>query len=163
MPSIENLPMFLTVMWWIQTREGGGQALPYLNMVGNVCSIDPRFWHFLIPLGPFLCTAWSYWPPLSAEKNQFVSITFSCRDNLSQNWSYFSQKSVIWPFWNILYEFSRFSILLTVLRSFWPSFLQNLRSRWVHFFITCWTPLPKMWWSARDMFLYWLLWKKHTC
>ncbi len=47
--------------------EGGG-LLPYLEMVGNFRFIDPRFWHFPIPLGPFLCTARFYWLSLSAEK-----------------------------------------------------------------------------------------------
>ncbi len=92
---------------------------------GTSALLTPVFDIFRSHWVPFLCPTRSDWPPLSAEKNQFVYITFTSRNNLSQNWSYFSQISVIWPFWNILYQFYPwFSILLTpfftVLRSFWP-------------------------------------------
>ncbi len=63
-----------------QARGGGG--IPYLNMVGNFRSIGPCFLHFPIPLDPFLCPTRFYWPLLSAEKNRFVSIAFSSKDNL---------------------------------------------------------------------------------
>ncbi len=43
-------------------------------MEGNLRSIDPRFWHFPIPLGPLLCPTRSYWPPLSTEK---ISLSLS--------------------------------------------------------------------------------------
>ncbi len=32
-------------------------------------------------------------------------------------------------------------------KSFDPLFSQNLRSNWVQICITCWTPVPNMWWS----------------
>ncbi len=88
--------------------------------------------------------------PSFCRKNQFVPIRFSSRNNLS----YFSQKSVIWPFWNILCQFfldfrSHWPPFLQFLDLFDPLFLQNLRSRWVHFFIVGWAPpLRKNWWSA---------------
>ncbi len=68
------------LLLWVEGERG---ALPYLKMVGYFCSIDPRFWHFTITLGPFLWQTRYYWPSLSAEKNRFVSITFSFRDNLT--------------------------------------------------------------------------------
>ncbi len=46
----------------------------------------------------FLCPIQSHWLPLSAEKNWFVSITFSSRDNLTEIWSNFLSQFVIWPF-----------------------------------------------------------------
>ncbi len=36
-----------------QTKSWGRGALPYLKMLRNFRSINPRLWHFPIPLGPF--------------------------------------------------------------------------------------------------------------
>ncbi len=38
-----------------------------------------------------------------------------------------------------------FSLILDL---FDPSFSQNIRSNWIHFFSSCWTRLPKIWWST---------------
>ncbi len=59
----------------------GGGALPYLKMVWNFCPIDPRFWHFPIPLGIFLMPHSILLIPSFCRKNWVVSIAFSSRDN----------------------------------------------------------------------------------
>ncbi len=124
-------------------------------MVGNFHSIDPHFWHFTIPLGPFLCPTWSYWPPLSAKK-------------ISLFLSHFVPE-IIWPKVGLFFHknllFDTFEAIcntfLLDFRSCWPpfsllldifdsSFLQSLRSHWVHFFnwgLGSPPPQLKIWWS----------------
>ncbi len=62
---------------------GGWNALPYLMVIGNVPRIDPLFLTFSDPLVPFFMIKSILLTPFSAEKNQFVSITFSPTDNLT--------------------------------------------------------------------------------
>ncbi len=62
---------------------GGGGALPYLNMVGNFHSIDPRFLTFSDPIGSLFYAQLDLIDHLILQKNLFVSIIFSSRDNLS--------------------------------------------------------------------------------
>ncbi len=68
---------------WLKFYSGLGGALQYLEMVGNFYSIDPHVKHFPIPLGPFLSPDRSDCTFFSADKNQFVSVTFSSRDNMT--------------------------------------------------------------------------------
>ncbi len=64
----------------VKSLAPGGGVLPYLGMVGRFRGDDPVF-GISNPIGSlFYTSAQSDWPPLSAEKNQFVSITFSSRD-----------------------------------------------------------------------------------
>ncbi len=108
------------------------------------------FWSYWVP---FLCQSRSYWPPLSAEKT--LSLSHLVPEIIWAKIGPIFHKNLSFDHFetfSILYQFSPwFSILLTpfftVFRSFWPLILQNLRSHWVHFFITCWTPLPKICWN----------------
>ncbi len=140
---------------WIQTIEEENRgAFPYLQVVGNFHMIDPLFWHFLKPMGHFLCPPWSVLTPFFCRRHQFVSITFSSWDNLAYSWSNFSPKSVIWTFWSILYQFCHwFWILLTpffiVLRYVWLLIFTKLYIWMGPFLIACLPPPPpKIWWSV---------------
>ncbi len=64
------------------------------------CDWSP-FLTFSNPVMSFLLSTWSYRPPLLAEKNRVVSITFSFRDNVTYTGPNISLKYVIWPFWSI--------------------------------------------------------------
>ncbi len=143
------------ILTWLLHKGGG--ALPYLNMVGNVYSIDPRFWHILNLLGLLLCPTRSYWPPLSAKiiglslSHLVPEIIWSKVGILfhkNQSFGHFQAFVLIFSLISILlpplfinffffFFFYSFSIILT------PLFSLNLRSRWVHFFIACCTPYRK--------------------
>ncbi len=83
-------------VWRASATRGGG--LTYLKMVGNFRYIDPRFWHFPIAHGSHFMPNSILLIPSFCRKNQFVSIAFSSRDNLTYSWSNISLKSVIWLF-----------------------------------------------------------------
>ncbi len=58
-----------------------GWVLPYMGMVGRFRCDDPPFLRFSIRLGPYFIRQHNpIDPPLTAEKNRFVFITFSSRD-----------------------------------------------------------------------------------
>ncbi len=154
-----------SIRWWIAPSnkhfmggvtilegEGGGRALPYLKMVGNFRSIDSRFRHFPIPLGPF-----------SMPNSILLTPSFCRKIGLSLS---HLVPEIIWHkiciFFHKYLSFDTFEAICTHFpldfRSYWPpfsllldlfdpSFLQNLRSRWVHLFIVSWTSPPKIWWS----------------
>ncbi len=61
-------------------KTQGGGVLPYLCMAGRFCSDDLRFWDFQSDWVPILYLNTIRLTPLCAEKNWFVSITFSSRD-----------------------------------------------------------------------------------
>ncbi len=128
-------------------------ALTYLNMVGNFHSIDPCFWYFSIPSGPFLWTTRSYWPPLSAEK---IGLSLS-----------HLVPEIIWPKVGLI-----FHTYLTVdhFKAFCTNFRYDFRSYWHPFlqFLDLFDPsflqknldpvgsilslhagpLPIIWWNA---------------
>ncbi len=87
--------------------------------------------------------------PSFCKINQFVSITFSSRDNVVKCFSKIRHLTIFKHFVTI---FPSFAILLTpilwFLDLFDPFFFQNRRSYWVHCFIMRWTPLPEIWWST---------------
>ncbi len=79
--------------------------------------------------------------PSFCIKDQFVSITFNSRNNLSYNWSNFLKINLSFAYLeafriNFLLDVSccwpPFSFFLDLVD---PSFFENLRSDWVHFFI----------------------------
>ncbi len=128
---------------------GGGGTIPYWNRGGNFRSIDPWFWHVPIPLGPFVCPTRSYWPPLSAEKIG-LSLSHLVPEIIWPKVGLIFHKNLLFDHFAPIFSFifDLVDPLLQFLNLFDPSFLQNLRSCWVHFFIVCWTPLLKICWSA---------------
>ncbi len=80
------------------------QNLPYLKVAGNFPTINLLFWHFLTPLVPFFMPNWIVLAPFFYSKKWLISITFSSRENLTEIWSNYSPKSVIWPFWSTSYQ-----------------------------------------------------------
>ncbi len=94
---------------------------------------------------PFLCPTRSYWPHFSAEKiglslSHLVpeviwpKVGLKFHTNLS-----FDHFEAFVPIFFLLDFRSNWPPFLQFLDLFDPSFLQNLRSCWVHFFIACWT------------------------
>ncbi len=75
----------------------GGGGTPILE---GGSELPPSISHWV----PFYAQLNLIDPPYCAEKNQFASITFNVRDNLTKSWSNFSTKSVIFPFAIILYQ-----------------------------------------------------------
>ncbi len=95
-------------------------------MVGNFCSIDPRFWHFPIPLGLFLCPTRSYWLPLSAEKIS-LSLSHLFPEIIWAKIGLIFHKNLSFDHFetfctNVLLHFRSYwpPFFFTVLRSFWP-------------------------------------------
>ncbi len=94
---------------------------------------------------PFLCLTRFYWPPLSAEKIG-LSLSHSVSEIIWPKVGiYFTEichltllKQVV-PIFSLIFDLVTcrplFPLLLDI---FVPSFLQNLRSRWVHFIIAWW-------------------------
>ncbi len=56
-----------SMSWWV--HNSGGGVIPILEGGWDLPRDWPPFWHFHIPLGPFLCPTWSYWPPFLQKKN----------------------------------------------------------------------------------------------
>ncbi len=85
----------------------------HLAMVGRFRCDDPRFWDFQ-----------SEWVPFSASSNPSNS-----------------QARSDWPL--IVLIFNPIDPLFPNFQSNWPSFLNPVRSDWVHFSSLCWASLPK--------------------
>ncbi len=127
--------------WYVQGWGGGGT--PILKSGRELLRDWPPFFlAFLIPLGLFLCPTRSYWPPSFYRKKIGLFLPHLIPEIIWPKIGLlFLPKSVIWPFLCILYQvFPWFLIVdllfffFIVLRSFLPSFFQNLiRSDWVHF------------------------------
>ncbi len=60
----------------IAIAKGGGGTPPYLKVEGKFCAIDPLFDILQSHWVPILYPNQA-WLPLSAEKNRFVSITYT--------------------------------------------------------------------------------------
>ncbi len=114
-------------------------------MVGNFRSIDPCVCHFPIPLGPFY-TQLDLIESLFLQKKIGLSLSHLVPEIIWPTVGLFFHKNLSFHILeaictNFLFEiwscWPPFSLILDL---FDPSFLQNPRSRWVHFLIACWTP-----------------------
>ncbi len=141
--------------WYLEQGgpgEGGG-ALPYLNMVGNFCSIDPRFLHFLIPLCPFFMSNLILLIPSFCRKIS-LSISHLVPEIIWAKIGLIFHKHLSIDHFeafdtNFLLDFQSYWPLFffTVLRSFWRLIFTKPQIPLGPFFIVCWTPLPYIWWS----------------
>ncbi len=100
---------------------GNLPALPYLKVEGNLPAIDPLFDIFQSFGFLLYGTTRSHWPHLSAKKTIFFH----------QNLSFDSFETFCTKY---LLDFDLIDPFFIVLRSV--------------FFIVCWTPIPKLWWST---------------
>ncbi len=78
--------------------EGGGvleETLPYLKEVWNFWSLFYIVRSLGVPIYCFMSNLILLTPSF-CKKNQFVSITFSFRDNWTQIWCNFLSKYIIW-------------------------------------------------------------------
>ncbi len=107
-----------------------GWALPYLNIVGDFPSIDPCFRHFLIPLDPLFMLNSILLTCYFCRKNWFVFITFSSRKNSPKVGLIIHKNLSVDHFEAFCTNYLLGGLIFDL---FDPSFLQNLRSRWVHF------------------------------
>ncbi len=74
-------------------RGGGGTHI--LGHGRGSAVMTPVFEIFDPIWSIFYTSTQSDWPPFSAEKNRFVSITFSSRDTRTYSWCIFSPKCII--------------------------------------------------------------------
>ncbi len=76
--------MYMYKLWGRGGGRGGGGGTPIPEYGGELPLYWPLFGHFQIPLDPFfMLNSILLLTPSFCRKNQFVSITFSSRDNLS--------------------------------------------------------------------------------
>ncbi len=147
-------PLRLQISRWV---------LSYFGMVGRLRSDDHDLWDFQSNWVPILYLNMIQLTTSFCRKNQFVSITFSCRDTRTKSWSNVSPKCIILTDFKhfvsifslfFLFNWPPFSLILNL---FDPSFSQTVSSDWVQFFFACWTWLPEIWWSTHPPLQYTLI------
>ncbi len=103
------------------------------------------------PIGSlFYAPTWSDCPPLSAGKIS-LSLSHLVPEILGPKFGLmFHQMYYLTLFKHFVSSFSLifYPFCFLILDLFYPSFLQNLTSDWVTFFISCCIWLPKIWWST---------------
>ncbi len=138
------------VAYFIDKCTSPVEVIPIRGHGREVSVLLTPFLRFLIRLGPYFMLHHDLLTPTFCRKFG-LSLSHLVPEILGPlSWSNFSPQMyylTVFKHSVSIYSFiiDLFSLILDL---FDPSFLQNQRSDWVQFLITCWIRLPKTWWST---------------